>query len=229
MDAKSNFREGHIMLQRPFDFVDLDFGIPKMTIVYAYIEEPLYRNQLNEKGRDRVEEITIGSQAGLLHGLSPFKKRYGEDQEDYEERLAKEYELVENDPHNLEKVFVGNKVQASFDGHTVSFFPDEYKVVSQETVFTALNDDAYYMVVNNESAFKLEDTAKKVHYLQSRGISKERARKMASYSLKDLVAYFPHPELQKLFCRSNEVIYLPMYDQYYIDVYGSFEGYRKTC
>lgn len=226
MDAKNNFREGHIMLQRPFKFYELDYGIPKFSILYAYIEKPLFEDELNGRGREALDEVNSGRE---FFGSHKFKKGLYEKEEDYNTRVEQEYNSILKDRKNLERTHIGNMVQTTINGVNCSFFPDEYKVINFESLSELIYGDEYLMVTLDEKIFKLPEMEDKIFYLQSRGISKTKAQKLSSFTLKDLVMYYPHPELQKLYCRSNEVIYIPEYEEYYNTIYGSFETYRLSC
>lgn len=226
MDAKNNFREGHIILQRPFDFYELEYGIPKMTILYAYIERPLFDDELTPEGRERLDRV---KHAGSFYAHPSLKKGIFETQKAFEERISKEFDRIASDASNYKKKHVGNMVQSSIGEVQVSFWPDEYKVLDPDILQEVLYDDSYHMITSNENVFNLPEMEKKIFYLQSRGISKKKAQRLCSFGLKDLVAYFPHPELQKMFCRDHEVVYMPEFEEYYNSVYGSFAEYKETC
>lgn len=227
MLAKNNFREGHIILQRPFDFSELEYGIPKMTILYAYIERPVFEDELTPEGKERFAEV---ERAGnFFEGTPRLRKGIFESQESYDDRIAAEFERIAQDASNYKKVHAGNIVQAIIDGVPCSFWPDEYNILPSETLLELLHDDSYHMVTSDDSIFKLPEMEKKIFYLQSRGISKPKAKRLCSFGLKDMVIYFPHPELQKMFCRDWEVVYLPQFEEYYKEVYGSFKQYKETC
>lgn len=227
MDAKNNFREGYILLQRSFKFAEMEFGIPKFSILYAYIERPLFEDEINERGQSSLEEIDASR--SFMGGNYKFKKGIYEKEEDYNKRISEEYDFILKDPKNFNKIHIGNMVQTTIDGVNCSFFPDEYKVIEFETLSESIYGDEYLMITPDEKIFNMPEMQNKIFYLQSRGISKKKAQKLSSFGLKDLVMYFPHPELQKMFCRSHEVVYIPEYEEYYKHVYGGFEEYRKTC
>lgn len=226
MNAKDNFREGHIILQRPFNFYELEHGLPKFTIVYAYIERPVFEDELNLRGKETFDEL---EDAGSFYAQPRHKRGVFESREKFEERIAAEYERALQDMSNYSKKHVGNMVQTQIDGVNISFFPDEYKAIEPGTLQELLFDDSYALATNNENIFDLPEMEAKIFYLRSRGIDKDKAKRLSSFGLKDLVVYIPHPEVQKMFCRENEVIYTPEFDGYYKEVYGSFEDYRKTC
>ena len=55
MIAKHKFREGWIMLKRPFKFGELSKPLQKMTVLYAFSEKPIITMELNAKGIEEME------------------------------------------------------------------------------------------------------------------------------------------------------------------------------
>ena len=57
MNAKFKFREGWIMLNRPFKFGELKQPLQKMTVLYAFSEKPILEMTLNLEGQKEYKKL----------------------------------------------------------------------------------------------------------------------------------------------------------------------------
>lgn len=208
IDAKNKFREGFIMLKRPFEFGDMKNPIQKLTIVYAYSERPVLENRLTDKA---IEEIENLHNRGTFMNPTRF---FNETHEDYLERKLEE---IYNIPSNFENIYKGDIVQCLIEGQMCRFYPDEYNIISQEKLNEIMSEEGYHAIVTpgleNIKAYK--DT---LHYIQSRGVSEAIAKKWAGLSFKDLIYFKPYYSLLEVFCRENEI--------YPDDFYEKVEGIK---
>jgi hypothetical protein len=203
LDAKKKFREGYILINRPFQFKEMKNPIQRNTIVWAYSEQPVVEKNLSETAKE--EAILLESTSGI--GFI----RQG-DKEDY---IARELERIYNNPKNYDSLYVGDIIQSTIDGVLCRFYPDEYSILDQDALNEALAEDGYHMI-GNESLYKIKEFRDKTHYLKSRGVDKATAEKWASLGFRDLVYYKPYYDLLKMFCRPNEIY--P--DSFYEEVEG---------
>ena len=67
IEAKNKFREGFIILKRPFLFAELKNPLQKYTILWAYSEKPVINKVLTEEGEN--EKYFIASQEDLANLL----------------------------------------------------------------------------------------------------------------------------------------------------------------
>jgi len=205
INAKDKFREGFIMLQRPFDFIELKSPLQKFTILWAYSEQPVTKVVLNSDGKEELDLIENSSNPlGFWN------------QEDKEKYLQKEIDYIYSHKKYLETLYEGEIVQAYVEGQLCRFYPDEYTIVSKEKLNEIMLEEGYHVVCDN-SLFEIKDFKDKKHYLQSRGVSERVARKWASLSYGNLVMYKPYYELLEMFCRPYEII---SNDSFYEEVEG---------
>ncbi len=99
LNAKDKFREGYIMLLRPFEFHELKNPLQKLTILWAYSEQPILKNVLTEKARD--EAWLIENQSGL-----PFFSK-----EHKEEIIESQLETLLLKKESFEQLYEGDIVQ----------------------------------------------------------------------------------------------------------------------
>lgn len=212
INAKDKFREGFIMIMRPFSFVELRNPIQAFTIVWAYSERPVTRKELTETAKEKMdlvynESIPIGF----------FTKK------DKEEYINKEIERISNDNKSWNEKYVGDVVQTYIDGQLIRLYPDEYNIISKEKLAEIMEEEGYHAVCSR-GLYELKDFRDKTHYLQSRGVSENIANKWASMSFKELVYYKPYYELLEMFCRDYEIY--P--DEFYQEIEGiSMEEQKK--
>lgn len=205
IDAKSKFREGFILIKQPFKFVE-GLVIQMNTIVWAYSEKPITRQELNSAGVEKLETIR--------HTTPPFF--FGSSAKTQEENwFSAEVDKVFEDLKNYDQIYEGEVVQCTIEGVTCRFYPNEYSVLELSRVQEILEEEGYHTVVSN-TLKSLEPFKTSVHYLKSRGISKSVAEKWVSTTYKDLVYYKPYYSLLSMFARSWE-----MYpDKFYEEVEG---------
>lgn len=194
INAKDKFREGFIMLQRPFCFAELNTPLQKFTILWAYSEKPIIKNVLTTEAKEKIDLIENSS-----NPIGFWKK---EDKEDY---LKREIEYVMNNPKNYDSLYEGEIVQCYVEGQLCRFYPDEYTIVSKEKLNDIMAEEGYHVICDN-SLYLLKDFVDKKHYLQSRGVSERVAKKWASLSYGNLVMYKPYYELLEMFCRPYEIV-----------------------
>jgi hypothetical protein len=195
IDAKNKFREGFIMLTRPFNFGDMKNPIQKLTIVYAYSERPIIEERLTEKAIEEIED---------LYNRDSFinpTKFLNETQEEYLERKLEE---IYSRSSNFEGIYKGDVVQCIIDGQICRFYPDEYNIISQEKLNEIMSEEGYHAITSLglESVKAYKDT---LHYIQSRGVSEGIAKKWAGLSFRDLIYFKPYYGLLEMFCRENEI------------------------
>lgn len=202
INAKDKFREGFIMLLRPFDFAELKNPLQKLTILWAYSEQPVLRDVLKPQAREKIDEICERPNMSFLR------------KEDREEWINDQIKKICDNPSSHEKLYEGEIVQTYVDGQLCRFYPDEYKILTKERLAEIMEEEGYHVILGDVKSLK--DFNDKSHYLQSRGVSKNIADKWASLSFHSLVMYKPYFELLKIFCRWNEVY--P--DKFYEEVEG---------
>lgn len=193
IDARKRFKEGFIMLKRPFAFAELKTPLQKFTIVWAYSEKPKERKVISDLGKAKAEEVE--NSASPIGFFKP---------EDREEWIEKQIEKIYKDSKYNETIYEGEIVQTYIEGQLCRFYPDEYTIISQEKLTDIMSEEGYHTILD-PAINKLSDFRTKKHYLQSRGVSEHIANKWASLSYKELVIYKPYYELLTMFCRSNEV------------------------
>jgi hypothetical protein len=211
MDAKHRFREGWIMLLRPFSFGDIPKPIQKLTILYAFAEKPTIETELNDRGKELYEELLAnwGKENGLTK-YHRYKKNRDETSREYEYRLQEEERRI-FDTYSKVEHYKGEVVQARISGKACRFFPGEYSIVSKETISELLvcGDSEYIVDIENKHTFdsilNLDAIKDKIFYIRSRGIPKSRALKMIAEQLKDSIIFRPQPALLEMFCRENEI------------------------
>lgn len=209
MNAKNKFREGWIMLLRPFEFAELKKPLQKMTILYAYSEKPIINMVLNEKGREELKWLNHywDKKGG---GLSDFHKMYQrrlfEDDDTYDERMGRYLDKIFRD-YCIEEDYKGEIVQCYVEGQMCRFYPEEYNIISRETFEHLLTCDEreYQIEIENKSHFDIKTVKERIFYIQSRGVSKEKAMKMSSKEAKDSVIFRPQQAILEMFCREHEI------------------------
>ena len=206
MNAKLKFREGWIMLLRPFDFGNLSKPLQKLTILYAYSEKPIIEIQLNDKGKTELELASslYNKEFVITQASSNWRKRFQESDEDYEERFCRMIDRVYAEQSTVE-FYKGEIVQCYVENQLCRFYPHEYSIISQETFDHVLTAEEYSMDIESKTHFLRKDVAETLHYVRSRGIDKTLAERMASAGAKDAVIFRPWQELLEYFCRKNEI------------------------
>ena len=202
MDARLRFKEGWIMLLRPFKFAELKEPLQKLTILYAFSEKPIINLMLTEKGKKLVGNA-LAAYDGLnkRHSLS---KGFNENDDIYEERFGKAFDELIRINSTVED-YKGEIVQCYVQNQMCRFYPEEYTVISRETFEEVLIAEEYTMDIETVSYFKEKNIADKLHYIRSRGIDKTLAERMSAIEARDSVIFRPRIELLQLFCRENEI------------------------
>ncbi len=203
LNAKDKFREGYIMLLRPFEFHELKNPLQKLTILWAYSEQPILKNVLTEKARD--EAWLIENQSGL-----PFFSK-----EHKEEIIESQLETLFAKKESFEQLYEGDIVQCYVDGIMCRFYPDEYKIMAKERLFEIMQEEGYHTIIS-EQLKQVKEFKDKVHYLKSRGIGEKDATKWSSLSYGPMVMYKPYYQLLDAFCREHEIFK----DSFYEEVEG---------
>lgn len=209
MKAKHRFREGWIMLLRPFKFAELKNPLQKMTILYGYTEKTLFDYELNDEGKKLLERIESAMKAQSFVSSEhdrEYSMFFGEKRNEYETRMQKEIDFVYERFATVE-VFKGNVVTCYVEGVECKFFPDEYNVISRETFEHLLTCDEqeYKVEIEDSSFFDIKTMRDKLFYIRSRGINKSKAQKMLSSEAKDSVIFRPQPAILEMFCREHEI------------------------
>lgn len=183
LNAKDKFKEGYIMLLRPFDFVELQYPLQKLTILYAYSERPIFRKLLIPSALEEIRLIENSS--GMFYN---------------NERKDADIDKIVRDDRSYENYYEGDIVQCYVEGHLCRFYPDEYNIIKQNTLDSIFSEEGYHCIVNpairEHKAFK-----DKLYYCMTRGIDKTTSEKYASYGFKDLVYFKPYYELLDAFSR----------------------------
>lgn len=210
MDARLTFKEGWIMLLRPFQFAELEQPLQKMTILYAFSEKPLIQMELNKEGKKELEKLHSywdkGGKTSLLNHHHQYSIRFGEHESDYNERMEDYYNRIVSAATNVEN-YMGEVVQAYVEGEMCRFYPEEYNVISKDTFDHILtcNEEEYKIDIENHSYFDMESVKNKLFYIMQRGIGKETARKMVCAEAKDHVIFRPQEAILDMFCREHEI------------------------
>lgn len=210
MIAKEMFREGWIMLLRPFQFGELSKPLQKMTILYAYSEKPIIERTLNEEGKKKLEELkehwNQDGKSSMMDYHKTYSKRFGETGAEYDYRMNEIYNYIFKTYATVEE-YHGQIVQTYVEGVLCRFFPEEYNVISRETFEHLLScDESEYLIeVEDPKFFEIGPIKDRLFYIQSRGIDKELALKMASGEAKDAVIFRPQQAVLEAFCRPHEI------------------------
>jgi hypothetical protein len=212
INAKDKFREGFIMIMRPFQFEELRNPIQKFTIVWAYAEQPKIVKELTQTAKDEIDLIENSS-----YGPRFFTSK---EKSDY---IDSQMEKVYANPKSWNENYKGEVVQTYIDGQLVRLYPDEYNIVSKEKLQEIMEEEGYHAVCSR-GLFELKDFRDQSHYLRSRGVPKHIANKWASMSFKELVYYKPYYELLTMFCRDYEIYA----DTFYEEVEGILLADQRT-
>lgn len=209
MEAKNRFKEGWIMLLRPFDFAELSEPLQKMTILYAYSEQPIINMELNEKGREELEDLNEAwDRKGKVgfHGSQMYAIRFGEPEEQYDARMGRYLDDIFR-LYSKQENYKGEIVQCYVEKQLCRFYPEEYNVISRETFEHLLTCDEqeYKIDVEDKKFFDLKSIKDRLFYIQSRGIGKNIAMKMSSKEAKDAVIFRPQEAILEMFCREHEI------------------------
>ena len=193
------------MLLRPFAFGELSKPLQKMTILYAYSEKPIVEMTLNEKGQAPMDELDSGDNTGLFSGGDfLFRKRFGESEEYYQERMTIEYNRIVKENSTIE-VYKGQIVQCMVENTLCRFYPDEYNPIKLNTFEYVMTSDDYTMEVENKTLFELPEIKEKIFYIRSRGVGESMATRMSSHNAKDSVIFRPGQGVLDMFCREHEI------------------------
>lgn len=208
MKAKDKFREGWIMLLRPFKFAEISQPLQKMTVLYAYSDKPLLSYELNEKGKEEMEKLNYFSENNSIFSghHATYSKRLNEDIDEFDERISKEQDRILSMFSTVE-VYKGTIVECYVEGQLCKFFPDEYNVISKETFDHLLvcDEHEYKIDIENETYFATSTIKDRLHYIMSRGIDRDKAMKMASGEAMDNVIFRPQEAVLEMFCREHEI------------------------
>lgn len=210
MNAKNKFREGWVMLLRPFDFAELSKPLQKMTILYAYSEQPIVNMVLNEKGVQELEDLNEAwdkkGKIGIFGGSKIYGIRFGESEEDYDDRMGRYLDDIYR-KYSTKEDYKGEIVQCYVEKQLCRFYPDEYNVISRETFehLLSCDENEYKIEIEDSKYFDLKSIKEKIFYIQSRGIPKDIATKMNSVEAKDAVIFRPQEAILEMFCREHEI------------------------
>ena len=207
MNAKFKFREGWIMLNRPFKFGELKQPLQKMTVLYAFSEKPILEMTLNLEGQKEYKKLLDAyGHNNTLSNSSQYCKYFKESQEEYENRIDAATNLIFK-TYGTQEEYKGEIVQSIIEGEICRFYPDEYTVIKPETLDHLLtcDDQEYIAEINDNTIFTTQDMRNKIFYIRSRGIPNQKAVKMVSKEAKDCVIFRPQPALLEMFCRPNEI------------------------
>lgn len=207
MNVKDRFVEGWVMLLRPFSFVELKEPLQKMTILYAFSDEPVYETELTSEGRAIMSYIH--GQIGKPFGLSTeanniWRRGSGEKNDDlYDYRIDRQLE-IEVRKHQ-EKRYIGQKIIVMINGVECKFFPEEYNTISKETLEYLPSAEEYEIEVLNKNGLADKVISDRLYYIRTRGISEKDALRMIAPGLKDSAIFRPTSDLLNHFCRPHEI------------------------
>jgi hypothetical protein len=201
IDAKNKFREGYIMLLRPFDFAELRNPLQKLTILWAYSEQPITKKILKPAAREQADLIENSAPMFMLGG-----------KEAKENWIEIELERLFDQKESWEMLYEGEVVQCTVEGQTCRFYPDEYRIMDKERLFEIMQEEGYHTIIANELK-EIKEFKDKVHYLQSRGVKKNIAEKWSTLAYGPMVMYKPYYELLDMFCRSQEIYKDSFYEE----------------
>ena len=206
MKIKDRFREGWIILKRSFKFAELEKGIEKMTILYAYSDKPMLKMVLSKEGEELIDSLKGMEGKSLFTGGDVnFVKRYGESQDDYDKRMVEEYDRIIK-LHSTVELYEGQIVQAEVSNVMCRFFPDEYSVIGRDTFEHIMTSSDYDMIIQDGMPYTLPDTKNKLFYIMSRGVNKTIAERMVAKDFKDAVLFDPGLGVLNMFCREHEIL-----------------------
>lgn len=192
INAQLKFREGYIMLLRPFDFGNCP-PLQKLTILYAYSEQPVIEKVLSKAASEKIE----GMYDNLRYGwMSPSDKN---------EFIERQIHGITQSPTAYDSIYKGEIVQAIVNNEVCRFYPDEYTVLSPEKMTEIMQEEGYHAVCN-KAIYNLKNFNDAVFYLCQRGVSRKIAEKWVSLTFKGLVLYKPYFELLTTFCRPHEIL-----------------------
>lgn len=210
MNAKHKFREGWIMLLRPFKFAELKNPLQKMTVLYAYSEKPIIDMELSPQGEEELDTLSQywdkGGAGGIFNAHAMYTKRFGESDEDYNIRMGRYLDEIFS-KYRTTEVYKGEVVQCYVEGQLCRFYPEEYKVISRETFDHLLTcpDEEYKIEIENDEYFNIKSIKDRIFYIRSRGINKSMAQKMSTAEAKDSVIFRPQECILEMFCREHEI------------------------
>lgn len=199
LKAKDRFREGWIMLTRPFNFAELKNPLQKLTILYVYSEQPIKQKVLSDKALNEIDNIK--NQSTMFIGFDSA--------EDY---INKQINFVYKRNDSYEELYKGEIVQTLIEENLCRFYPDEYTILSKEKLCNIMQEEGYHTLIS-DSLKNIKEFKDRTHYLKSRGINVKIAEKWASLSYKDLVIYKPYYELLDMFCRPYEIYKDKFYEE----------------
>lgn len=206
INAKNKFKEGFIMLNRPFYFAKLKNPIQKLTIVYAYSEQSYFEKILSKKAKTAIDDLY--NQCNFMN-----KERFIN--ESIEEFKNRQLESIFESSSSYEELYKGDIVQVIIDNETCRFYPEEYTIMSKEKITEIMQEEGYHAIVS-PGIEKIKGYQDSLHYLKSRGISERIAKKWAGLSFKEFIYFKPYYELLTMFCRPHEI--------YPDDFYREIEG-----
>lgn len=198
------------MLKRPFEFSELKRPLQKMTVLYAYSEKPIITIAFNEETKKELEELSEAwdrkGKIGLLGMGSKYSIKFGETEEEYDERMSAYYDRTVSLGRTVEE-YEGEIVECYVEGTRCRFFPGEYQIISKETFDHLLTCDPreYQIEIENRSFYEQTEIKNKIFYIRNRGINKDMAIRMASAEAKDNAIFRPQPAVLEMFCRSYEI------------------------
>lgn len=179
---EKRFNEGWAMLRRSFDFYELAATLPKLSLVYVYSERSVFRNRIRAS-YFKSQEFNENFWSSVPNWMQV--------QMDNDIHVPKEatYETYE-----------GEIVKTVVEGVTVKLYPEEYTPVDMLQYTTTPNFHPHYALHKNDRFYlKRNDIKNKIHYLTSRGMSRELAIFYVSSLAKHAVWFKPCQALQEEF------------------------------
>lgn len=201
------FREGWIMLKRPFEFHELSNPLQKLTLLYAFADRPIIRLKLDEKGMELYQDYldNYGKPPSVTGGKSIWNKLLNESENEYELRVERDLNNLYKNHQRIE-IYEGHMVQCYVEGQLCKFYPEEYSIIGPDTFQMAVEGEEYLMKVENENVFQMEEIKNKIFYMRQRGVPLDKSKKWSSSSLKDSIYFKPRMELLEMFAYPNEIL-----------------------
>ena len=201
INAKNRFKEGWVMLNRPFSFGDIEGTgkvFQKLTIFYAHSERPMLHTVTSEKGIKLINKAIKEANQRKRLTLSDEQRNGIDDQLDEQIEIIKDENRVEE--------YKGEIIQFPYYDKVIRFFPDEYKVIGMDTLEAVIGDeDSYEVELLDRNKMELPVLKNSIFYLKSRGISNDQAIRMCTHLLTDGVILRPKRSILEMLCREEEI------------------------
>jgi hypothetical protein len=173
------FNQGWVMLRRGFDFANFPEFIPKLSLVYVYSEKSIHHREVSQEYFDKKD---------------PYSKLFANVPDWMQVAMNTDVHVP---PEYTKEVYDGEQVQTYFKEHLTRFYPEEYQSIDMLKYATMPDFHRYYELQKNDEMYiHRKDLQDQIHYLTSRGMSRETAEFYVSVNAKHAVWYRPSIPLQ---------------------------------